>query len=47
MISMHKKGSELSTTVDGISDWRIEYDSIDDLLKQMESVFTNHLEPRS
>ena len=38
LIYIHKKGSELSMTVDGISDWRIEYDNIDNLLQQIKQI---------
>jgi len=39
IIYMHRIGTELSTTVDGICDSRIEYKDISDLLVQLKKVF--------
>ena len=38
LIYIHKKNSELSTTVDGIADWRIEYDNTDNLLQKIDEM---------
>lgn len=38
IIYIHKAGTELSTTVDGISDIRIKYKNIADLLTQLKEI---------
>lgn len=38
VIYIHKKGTELSTTMDGIADFRIEYKNIEGLLKKLKTV---------
>ncbi len=39
IIYIHKAGTELSTTVEGICDIRIEYKDISDLLTQLKKFF--------
>lgn len=42
IIYIHKLGSELSTTVNGIADYRIEYNNIDDLLLKLKESLYNY-----
>ncbi len=40
IIYIHKKGTEVSTTVSGVCDIRIEYEDIEDLFIKMKEVIT-------
>lgn len=39
IIYIHQKGSDVSTTVDGVSDVRIDYKNIDDLFLKLKEIF--------
>lgn len=41
IIYIHKSGTELSNTADGVCDVRIEYKNISDLLFQLEKILKN------
>lgn len=43
IIYLHRVGSELSTTIDGVCDLRIEYKDIPDLLVQLKNVLSKNI----